>query len=490
MNARARLCLMGLALAAGCAAQQSNLFETKTTAVAVYTDGLSYFVREGTATPTNGWAMTNFLPTAVTGSLRVHPLDGNVRVDSLIATAQNDIPFTDEKSLKAALEPYIGVKVQLDWEGGSAAGKLEFLLPEMAILTEGKSSYAVRYEQVKKAQLLGYPLRMLFELPRGTRTVPLVMGYLQQGLSWQGSYQFDILSDNEADLAYRATVVNNAEDLVGAEMTFVLGSPSVALRGQVDPLSIHAGLAEGEIVAGARVRHAGAKGVAEDKLGAAEPEERAAAGFFVAGQPAGEGHANFSEFHFFRKKGVSLRKGDVGQIGIFSEKVAYRSDFEWDTSGEVWHFTRVRNESAEPWQPGPVLALRGGRSLGQGMMTFTPPGADATLAAAPVTDVKGKTAEREVERLPEQEFGRSIYVPVKLTGSLTIENLRATEIELKITHRVEGAHLEVSDGGVVEQVNLDTLNGKNTIVWKVKVPAKSTKTITYTFTRYVQAGTR
>jgi hypothetical protein len=492
------LAMSGLALAASCAAQQAELFETKTSAVAIYTDGLSYFVREGTGSPRDGWAMTNFVPKAVSGSLRVIPENAVVRVDSLIATARNDIPFTDEKSLGAALQPYVGVRVRLEWDGGSAEGKLEFLLPDMAVLTEGKRSFAVRYGQVMKAQILGYPLRILFELPPGTRSVPLRMGYLQEGLSWQGSYEFEILSDSEAGLAYRATVVNGAEDLVDCDTTFVLGTPPVAMRGVLDPMAtsvrVPGTFTREEIeLMQYDVSDTSVLGKGRESFGGLLREEGKAggAGYFRAKIPAGEGHVNFSEFHFFRKPGLSLRQGDVGQISLFEEAVTYRSEFEWDTaSGEVWHYTRVKNTSKQPWPAGPVLALRGGRSLGQGMMEFTPPGADATLAAAPVTDVTGKTAEREVERLPERTFGQSTYVPVKLQGTLTINNLRAEEIRLNVTHRVDGAELEVSDGGRVETVEGEQINVKHTIVWEVGIPAKTGSTLSYTYTRYVLAGNK
>ena len=459
--------------------QRGLTFETSLKSVAVFRDGYGYYVREGQVKLENGWATTNFVPTAIRGTVWVYAVDKGDRIDAVITTRDNRIDFANPAELKAKLADKTGLRLTVTTHSGQKfEGELSRLLDDMLLLQVGAGYSAVPYAQIQSVSLPGYPIKVKVDTKDPNKTTKLGIAYLQEGIRWEPSYVLNIES-GKADLQLRASMQNTTEGLSKSDVLFVVGSPFVANRGVQDMVGIIVpGAATGTVLADD-------KGDDAKKPGTPRPgspnfgSERAT----IAAEESGE-------LYFYRKPNLSLATNDIAMITIFQQAVPVSPSFEWNADGEeVLYILNIKNDTKQPLTTGPVFVIEDGKAVGQETVKYTPAGGTAEVRLSRGIGMRVEKTEAEVKRGAPVHIGKSDFVPVTLKGELKLTNFRSADAAIKITKTVRGRALTQSDGGTVRQTQVlsGEVNPINDLEWKVSARSGETIVVTYTFEALVFA---
>lgn len=493
--------LFAAACAAGVLAedQPKNLtFGTTLKSVAVFRDGFGYYVREGKCKLENGWATTNFVPTAIRGTVWVYSLDKDDRIDTIITTKDNRIDFGSAKEIKAKLADKIGLQLSVTTHGGQKFdGALSKILDDMLLLQVGSAYNAVPYDQIEAITLVGYPIRVKVATKDPNKVATLAFAYLQEGIRWEPSYILNVVG-GKAMLTLRASMQNTTERLDKSDVFFVVGSPFVANRGMSDMMATVAE-PNGVIAAPFNVtlnpggggggfggsRSANSQIVNADATdnSLVVRSQNGAPLATVSGEEAGE-------LFFYKKQGLTLATNDMAMVSVLDLEVPIAPTFEWNADGEeVTYLLKVKNSGSQPFTTGPVFVLEDGKAIGQEIIKYTPPGASTDVRLSNGIGLRVEKTEAEVKRGASVKIGKTDYIPVTLKGTLTITNFRNDKATIKVTKTARGRVVEQSDNGKVKQTQVLTgdANPLNDMVWNVEVPAGQTKQITYTVEMYMSA---
>ena len=152
----------------------------------------------------------------------------------------------DAKSKVQRLEASRLLKVALTYtQAGAertAAGKLVSVGPEYAILESDGNSFAVPSAAVKKLQMLDLPLRL--HVAYRWRTSIAAKGEASEwrtcarASTWIPAYTLRVLDEQTAELTLRGTLVNEAEDIVHADVHFVVGVPHFLHTQYLEPIAV------------------------------------------------------------------------------------------------------------------------------------------------------------------------------------------------------------------------------------------------------------
>ena len=459
-------------------------FETKLKSVAVFRDGYGFFTREGRVKLEDGWATTNFVPNAIKGTVWIYTTDAGDRIDSVITTHDNKIAFGNPRELKTKLKDKIGLNLIFDLHSGQRfEGRLDRLLDDMLLVQVGAAYNAIPCGSIRSVSLAGYPIKFKVNTKNPNKSTTIGVAYLQDGIKWEPSYVLDLAGD-KATLSLRASIQNTTESLNGTDLMFVVGSPFISNRGLGDMIALMPGQP-------LKIEAKDSKEVKEKDLdkevlrsspevGEAQKPTPAAA---ISGEEAGE-------LFFYKKPGMNLEPNDVAMVTVLDTKVAVHPSFEWNAdSEEVLYNVNIENQTSQPLTSGPVFVLEDQHPIGQDTIKYTPAGGKASLHLARGIGLHVEKREAEVKRGNPTQIGKTAFIPVTLSGTLTITNFRKSDAELKITKTLRGKVESLGIGGKV--INTQILNGEpnpvNDAEWKVTVPAGKTKTIEYTFVTYMSA---
>lgn len=467
--------------------QKSMLFETTLKSVAIFRDGYGYYVREGTVKLQDGWATTNFLPSAMRGSVYVYALSKGDSIDTLVSTRDNQLDFASAKDIRPKLVDKIGTNLTVTTHKGQKFdGQLSKVLDDMLLLQVGDAFSAVPYAQIESVSFPGYPLKIKVKTSDPNKTVTLGFAYLQEGISWEPTYVLSIVK-GKATLALRAGLRNTTEPLKQSEVQFVVGSPIVVNRGIPDMLASMPALLAGG--GGGALGGPGANraGQSVDFIDRDPSENSIVLKRDSSGAPnvTGDGAG---ELFYYTKKGLSLQTGDIAVVSIFDDPVQVTPTFDWNADGdEVDYVLDVKNTTAQPLTTGSVLVTEEGKPLGQEVIHYTPIGGDAKVKISRGVGVRIDKTEAEVSRGAPIKVGKTDLIPITLKGTLSVANFRPATISISITRSAKGKILSQSDGGSVIQTRVDPSdsNAFNEMKWKVSVEPGKTKTVTYTYETYV-----
>jgi hypothetical protein len=435
-------------------------------------------VREGKVKLEDGWATTNFVPSAIRGTVWVYALDKGDRVDTVITTKDNKITFSDAKDLKAKLSDKIGLNLSVELNDGQKfEGELARLLDDMLLLKAGAGFNAVSFSTIKTIRIVGYPIKVKIDTDKPNKETTLGIAYLQEGIRWEPSYVLNVV-DGKANLELRASMQNTTEELSKSDVLFVVGSPFVANRGLQDMSGIVPEAAAPPVPV---TPHSKTANSVDSPLD--QPQAAPTPAAPVSGEEAGE-------LYFYKKQGLTLETNDIAMVSIFHSDVPIQPQFEWNADGEeVLYLLSIQNTTKQPLTTGPVFVVEDGNALGQETIKYTPAGSTAEVRLSRGIGLRVEKTEAEVKRGGPVHIGKSDFIPVTLKGSLTVTNFRSSDASVKITKTARGKMLTQSDGGVVKQTQVlsGEVNPINDLEWKVTVPKGATKVITYTVETYIFA---
>jgi len=531
---------------------------TRIERVALFKNGLGFFVAESALPDATGPVVIGPFPAASHGTFWV-AYPANVRLENLVAretvmeesveaitvpellranvgkkvrvrvsyedklVGEGTIVHFPEDREPTDEDAYVTGRASVPWGRPGGPGQSQLVLIETAdgmMAIAPHSIWRVEFpdkdvarsftRKVKAAQLHAHLNK---PAPGGVLTTT----YLAKGITWAPSYAIDVSDAETARLSAKATIINEAADLDGVDVTLVTGFPNLRFADVLSPFALKENLAqflqsltrgesrrEGEArsVVTQNIAYFGAGGYGGG-LGAAMPERpvpdyRAAA----AGQAA-------EDLFLYPLDDVTLQKDEVGYYPLFTESVPYTHIYQWEipdyvTEGErylqraeerrerpeeVWHSLRIENTTKVPWTTAPAETVQNGQILGQDILSFTPPGGEATVRITQAVSVKA--TQTEVETARERNAARFYERPydlVSIEGNLSVENFLAKSVTLEITKTVSGEVKSSAPEADIEKVarGLRGVNPLNVLTWTLELNPGQVQDVTYAYDVYVR----
>lgn len=496
--------------------ENPHVWKPDVRSVAVFKNGMGFFVRDGEVALRDGWCVTGAVPPAVFGTFAVYSLNEGQAVDIVGAGPGETVEFNgtdgpeDVAGKRARLNACKGLKVTLttehDEKREASSGTLAELTDEFAILSQDGQLRAARLSELKKLQVLDYPLRVHVEGEgkEGT-TAKLGMAYLRKGVTWVPEYTLRIIDENTAELTLRATLINEAEDLIGTDVHFVVGVPHFLHSEYLTPLavgqairSVAAALPAGfqsQMLSNAIVNRAAT--AADGRASQTEPKPPAPPEtggniddvMRTIPQTGGEAAGDFA---VYTKKCMTVRRGEKAIVTLFTRKIPYSHYYRWQSPGDLRHFLVLRNEADTPWTTGPVVAVSDERPLCEDTIRYTPRNSNYELPVTTAVNVGTGTTESEVDRkLKAHEPAANVFLDlVTIEGRVTICNHEKRPIDMEVRRTVPGLIKTASNDGRIWQ-NTDRLKlteREGAVTWTLKLAPGEAKGLTYRYERYVPSN--
>lgn len=491
------------------------VWKPHTTSVAVFKNGLGFFLREGEANLRNGWCMAKPVPPAAFGTLAIYSHANNEMVDIVGSGPGEIVDFDDRDTPKtiaakrSRLSAAKQLKVALTYKHKgtdlTAAGELVSVGPEFVVLEGQSNNFAVTIESISRMQILDLPLRVHVagedkDPPTKTR---LGMAYLRKGITWIPEYTLKVIDDRTAELTLRGTLVNEAEDLIHCDVNFVVGVPHFRHTDYLAPIAvgqiirtIGAAVAPKQIMTQITNRAAIASNRAgSGRFGRQPPvvdtphkPETAKLNDVFGNLPQLPGPAA-TDYTVYTKKNLTVRRGEKAIVTLFVKKIEYSHLYRWTPPDQMRHFLVLDNNTDTAWTTGPCLAISSSRPLSEDLLTYTPKGGKAELPVTVAVNLAHKKMEMEIDRkLKAHQPRRDHFLDlVILKGELKLRNFEKTAARIVIEVPVPGKPVTVSDQGTLftDPSKLKLAERSGTVRWTITLEPGQTRTLTYKYERYV-----
>lgn len=401
----------------------------------------------------------------------------------------------------------------------------------------------VTFKQTHKAMVTNEEFRSLMTLKldwgrsKPAKSAKVGLFYLQKGVRWIPSYKIEVDGQGHAKVKLQATLLNELADLADASVNLVIGVPTFAFKDTVDPMALQQNLAQ---LSPYFQADTGARNgpLAAQFSNAIMSQQQLRVADYNPGMPGespllgpGLGETSKTEDLFvFNVPHVTLKRGERMVLQLAEFTLPYKDIFTLElpfapptelrgnlnseqqremarllNSPKAMHKLRLTNTSKYPLTTAPALLIREGRVLAQGLMTYTPTGANVDLSVTIAVDFQCKRSEAETKRTPNAmvENGNS-YSRIDLGGKISLTSHHAQPAELEITRYVLGAADHADHDGQIENVNLfenpdfvgagdypywwgwygwpywwSYVNGVSRISWKVTLQPDQTVTLGY-----------
>jgi hypothetical protein len=500
--------------------ENPHVWKPRTRSVAVFKNGLGFFLREGEVKLRDGWCVAESVPPAAFGTLAIYAHSDKEVVD-IVGSGPGEVVEFDGRDAskdpavrKARLEANRDLKVELRYEQKgrkrTAAGKLVSVGPEYVVLENEGNSLAVPTAGVTRMQVLELPLRIHVAREAAAGSSPAVntlgMAYLRKGITWIPDYTLKVLDDDNAELTLRGTIVNEAEDLIHTDVHLVVGVPHFVHTGYMAPLAV------GQVIRtiGAAVAMQTPMSVTNQMMNrAALVSNQAMApqfdqpGVVTESSPAAEGDlgralgglpqlggAAATDYTVYTKKDLTLRRGEKAIVTLFTRKIHYSHIYRWSPPGAMEHSLVLHNQTDTAWTTGPCLALSADQPLSEDLLKYTPKRGRGELPVTAAINVAHEKSERETDRKLKAyspDNNNSFFDLVTLEGKLQIRNYEKRPVDIIIANPIPGKPLGASSDGriSVDPTRLQLLERNGSVRWTLTLKPGEEKTLAYQYERYV-----
>ncbi|MHC4647883.1 MAG: hypothetical protein ACYTBJ_20665, partial [Planctomycetota bacterium] len=448
------------------AEENPHLWKPAVQSLAVFKNGLGFFIRQGEVDLREGWCVTGEVPPAAFGTLAIYSVSDNHVVD-IIGSGPGEIVDFDGKDApkdmaykRTRLESGKNLRIELTYEhkgaDRTAAGKIVSVGRDFVVLENQDHSFAVPVETISRMQILDLPVRVHVESEAKDppERTTLGMAYLRKGVTWIPEYTVKVLDDTTAELTLRGTLVNEAEDLIHCDVHFVVGVPHFLHTDYMAPIAV-----------GQAIRTIGAA-VAPPQIArqimnrAAITSNMAGAGQFDGGlyqvveRPvAGEGDvsnlmgnlprmegAAATDYTVYTKKDLSLRRGEKAIVTLFVKKIKYSHVYRWSPPERMKHFLVLLNGTDTAWTTGPYLAVSDSRPLSEDLLRYTPKGGKCEIPITQAVNIAHDKSESEIDRkLKAHEPRRDRFLDlVTVEGKLKLRNFEKQSVSIMLEVTVPG----------------------------------------------------
>lgn len=545
-----------------------NAWKPKVTNVSVFKNGLGFFTREGDARLDDGWVHTAELPPAAFGTLAIYPRDPNQMVDLVgvglgeitavnsaeAATYRRNNPTSSDALPQAlvdaqeSLSPLVGSLLEIAFLKGlrsqTLSGKLLSVNDGFAVIqpttnlsavsaesdqgsqsahfgaTEGFDSQplAISLESVFSFRRLKSPtrIRVIDSSGQGVTESKLHMVYLRKGILWLPEYTLKILDDQTAELTLRGTLINEAEDIIDADVNFVVGVPHFVHSDLMAPLAIgHALRAIGTAIPPNSVPSQVMSQVMNRAMllnnsngfrnSMSSPDQTSSATQGLPAMESGDspfadllaslpqqGSAGSGDYSVYTKKNVTVRKGERASVTLMTTKIRYSHRYEWIDQSEVRHLLSLENSTALPWTTGPCLTLSEGKPLSEDILKYTPARGRGELTVTTAVNTFQSVKESEIDRqlnAHSPSSGQNFDL-VKLQGTIKLLSHEKQPISIRVRRAISGKPLQASHNGVsnLDSEYLRLVDRRGTVEWNLTLKPNEEVVLDYVYERYVSSN--
>jgi hypothetical protein len=357
------------------------------------------------------------------------------------------------------------------------------------------------------------------------------MAYVQKGLRWIPSYKVTNAGTGKARVQLQATLVNELADLEDVTANLVVGVPTFAFKGTVDPMALQQTVArlgeyfEPQSASGYAMSNAIMSQVADRESRFRDENARGNRPPDLG--PEVESSEKDEDLFVFTVKRVTLKKGERMVLPVAEYELGYRDVYTLDLpfapplevranandeqqrqlarllgAPRFMHVLRLTNSGREPLTTAPALISSGDRVLGQGMMSYTAPGGECDLALTTAVDIKVSKSDKETGRVPNAlTLDGSTYLRVDLSGNIAITNRRDQAVDIEVKRSILGHAETAGQMGKVEMVNAyeeggavaqppwwgwygwpgwwGAVNGVGQFTWKTRIEPGKSLALTY-----------
>jgi hypothetical protein len=529
-------------------AKDSSLpvLNTKAKNIAVFKNGLGFFMREGTVRLSDGWAVTEYVPNASLGSLWIGSFDKDTILEEVIGFKEDVQRSFEAITIEELLASNIGKKVKVSYGDKIVEGTIKsvpdprepekgpgaridtrnvydpHIQPKLAaimILDTGDGEVVLNKGNISKVEFpKGFSAsylskekakRIRFKVATSKKEAKLGLSYLQKGISWVPSYLINIEESKKARITMQATLINDAEGIENVDFFFVVGYPNFLYADVLSPMALEESITQ--FIQGLRRegRQEDAGGMMAITRQRADFRESGTLSNLDYGYETIKGLPGAAEEDLFlyHKEKISIKKGERAYYPIFFDEVDYKHIYEWeipdtinvDPRGyqraeqekkekeHVWHSVKLSNSTKYPWTTAPAFVVSGWRPLAQDTLNYTPKNAKTNLRLTVATDVKHERHEYEIDRQRDVKIYNHNYDLVTVKGELSIKNHKNKEITMEIKKRLTGEATEVSQQGKMEKVaeGLRGVNQNSSIAWEILLKAGEEINVTYKYKVYI-----
>ena len=378
-------------------------------------------------------------------------------------------------------QPQVSPLVEIEEAGGGAT-----FVPISEI---NRLSFKSAHKAQVENETMVDALTLRFEKQK-TRQVKAGVMYVQAGMRWLPSYKVTLAGNGKAHLKMEATIVNDLIDLDDSNVQLVVGVPSFATRGELDPIALSRTLSE---VAAHSERDSylsnnrrNAIQITSQQMGSMADDESTAGNEGSSTVDKDLPGARHEDLFVFSLKHVSLKRGERLVIPVMESTVDYEDLYTLDVPvkppGEIMaasssaaskndgddlrilHKIRLKNTDARPFTTAPALILdsqnkeSGETAVGQSILTYAPKGASSDLTLTEAINVKAVKKENEISREDAAKtWLGSNYAKINLAGTLVVTNYSDKAIKLEIKRNVLGQVDSNSPTGKAEMLNATAL---------------------------------
>jgi len=537
-------------LCASVAAVGDTAFSARTSTIAAFKNGLGFFVREGEAVLSDGWAALDVVPPAALGTFWVGSTERGVTIERLVAREEESSRTVPVISIPEILEANVGknarVMVGEKLIEGTIVAVPEDRRPDpdrptypsytrtvpsagaviALVRTSSGNTVAINKNAANWVEIDGAAStdrtvkekvkRIRFKVGGARDKAPVTIAYLQKGFSWSPAYLIELKDEKTARLTMQGLLVNDVEDIDGADVYFVVGYPNFLFADTVSPLALTQSVSEFVERLGKPSRGTYA-GVATQMA-----PSKAYSDLYAARSPAGAefGYSSSQEtpgvaeedLFLYSVQDVALARGERAYYTVFSAEVPYEHIYEWtipDTTNvspwgevtrsprpedetlddQVWHKLKLTNATKYPWTTAPAMAMSNGQPISQDVLRYTAKGVSGDVRVTVATDIKvGKTEEEKSRENDALRIYGSTFAKITADGKLTLKNLKSKAVTVSVKKAVVGDVVSAGQDAEVRKAaeGMRSVNSTSLITWSVPLEPGEEKTLDYTYATYVR----
>ena len=524
------------------AAESAVLWQSRVSRIALFKNGLGFFVREGNLPPgtviqmgpyaaaTHGTFWVNYpekvqlasivgRETTITEQEPVTSLAellrANVGRDVVLQPSGDPVPIRG-KLLSVATEPELPRADVYGWGRNPDQGAYNRLsaqvIARLALIQTENGVVGIDPAILRQVTVTGgspattwtrgsTAWQLEAHLAQSSPGQPLAASYLAKGITWAPSYMVDMSKPKLASITAKAEILNEAEPLTGVHVDLVTGYPNLRFSEIVSPLAGKDTLA-GFLRALLKGETAGRP---QSALMNQIADYRATEGSTLMpdyGAPVAG--TTVEDLFFYPLERVTLAKGEVGYFPLFTTTAPYTAVHQWDipdyvneedrygdqrrerpdTQEEVWHALKLSNGGKLPWTSAPAQVVKDEQLLGQDMLAYTPAGGETLLRITRAMSVKADQMELETNRQRDavQMYGYS-FDRVTVQGRLQVANHKSEPITLEITKHLSGEVKATSPQVGIAHLakGLRRMNPSQLLTWSLELQADQRQEVTYTY---------
>ena len=334
----------------------------------------------------------------------------------------------------------------------------------------------VAYEEIRN--LLRLKMNWGDEKPK--KTVKVGLTYLQRGIRWIPQYRLTLNGDGTVKVQLQATLLNELTDLKNVRANLLVGVPTFDFKDTVDPISLQQSVAqlsqyfEGD----SQMSNSFSNGLmTQQAFRMTERPRTNPQGNTVDLGPNVAGSGQNESMFMFTIRGITLAKGErmvlpVGEWTMKYEDIyrleipirppaEVRGNFNTDQQQRIAemmktpkakHVIRITNSEKTPMTTAPALIVSEKGILGQGMMTYTAPGAAVDIVVTTAVNVGVAHTENELKRTANaRKFGGYDYDQIDMDGKIRITNFKTEPIKVEVVRTTLGLVSEAGQDGRISR---------------------------------------